>query len=229
MNMSEELSRPETATTGPALRLEGYVEALFAGEDELLQELRAETVRGGFPVIHVPLVTARALQVLLRVAGARNVLEVGTLTGYSAVWMGRALPEDSRLLTLEARADAAAMARSYLDRAGLAPVVSVREGRAEEVLPELGPAGGWDAIFLDADKEGMVAYADEAARLLRSGGLLLADNTLWKGRVVEEDGEEPPDADTRAVRAFNRRMAEDERYTGTILPVGDGLFVGVRR
>lgn len=239
--MREGARAPETATTGRALELEDYVEGLFAGEDELLGEIRRETERRGFPVIHVPPVTGRALQVLLMAVGARKVLELGTLTGYSAVWMGRALPTDGHLLTLEAKAEAAALARRFLERAGLAEVAEVREGRAETVLPDLGPDEGWDAVFLDADKEGMVGYAREAARLLRPGGLLLADNALWKGRVLAAAEEGPAadddprgalseenDTDARAVHAFNRAVAQDDRYAATILPVGDGLLAAVR-
>ena len=223
--MTHEAPRPETATTGAALDLERYVEGLFAGEDDLLVEIRRESEGRGFPRIHVPPVTGRALQLLLKAKGARRVLEVGTLTGYSAVWMARALPSDGRLLTLEADPVAAEAARSFLAKGGLEDRVEVREGRAQELLPEL-DGGAYDAIFLDADKAGLVRYADEAARLLAPGGLLLADNALWKGRVVEPDR---MDDDTRAVHEFNVRMAQDERYDATVLPVGDGVLTALRR
>lgn len=221
---------PETAATGRSRELEKYVEGLFAQEDPVLREVRSATVDRGFPVIHVPPVTGRALQVLVVAAGARRILEVGTLTGYSAIWMGRALPEDGRMVTLEADPAAADVARRFLARAELDERVEVREGRAERLLPEMGPDGNWDVVFLDADKEGMVGYAHEAARLLRTGGLLLADNALWKGRVVPsgQAGMED-DPDTRAVLEFNRTMAADERFVTTILPVGDGILTAVRR
>ena len=223
-----------------------YVRRVFAAEDDCLREVRARADRAGLPQIQLPPATARAVQVLLRAAGAERVLEVGALAGYSAVWIARALPPDGRLITLEIDPTHAALTRRSLEAAGVADRTEVRLGDAATAMASLGPPGSFDAVFLDADKERYAAYAEEAARLLRPGGLLLADNALWKGRVAKLDGRareaddrpspsedtEPPPLDeerARLMHAFNQKLAADPRFDATVLPVGDGLAVAVRR
>ena len=206
-------------------RLADYAASLFATEDELLAEVRREMERRDFPMIQVPASTGKLLQVLVAAVGGRRVLEIGTLAGYSAIWMARALPADGRLLTLEKEEEHATVARRFLERAGLSDVVEVRVGEATELLGEIGPDGGWDVVFVDADKESYPLYAEHAARLLRPGGLLLADNALWHGKVVEPD----PDETTRSVLGFNEAMAASEAFTATVVPVGDGVMVAARR
>lgn len=215
-----------TGTGLPRDALEAYAADLFEGDDALLRELRSEIEARGFPTIQVPERTGRTLHVLVRAAGARRVLEIGTLGGYSAIWMGRALPEDGRLTTLEIDADRVELAREYVERAGLEKVVEVRHGDAREMLPSVGPDASFDVVFLDADKEGYVHYLSHARRLLRPGGLLMADNAFWKGKVLQD----PDEADevTRAVQAFNEELARSPDFEATILPVGDGVAVGVR-
>lgn len=204
--------------------LVSYVTERFAREDAVLADLRAALERDGFPLIQVPAATGRALELLVRLSGARTVLEVGTLGGYSAIWMGRALPPGGRLTTVELNPDHARLARTFIDRAGLQDRVHVLEGNAREVLPTLGPDGSVDLVFLDADKEGYLGYAREGLRLLRPGGLLVADNALWSGRVLETD---PDETSTRAVQAYNDWLA-GSGMAATILPVGDGLALGVK-
>ncbi|HSR40878.1 MAG TPA: O-methyltransferase [Longimicrobiales bacterium] len=217
-------AHPDEAPSGTDPRLHDYVRELFAREDALLGELRETLERGNIPAIQLPVATAKVLHTLVRASGARRVLEVGTLGGYSAIWIARALPSDGLLLTLELEEERAALARSFLERAGLGDRVEVRVGDARELLPALGPGGSFDVVFLDADKESYPGYLDHARRLLRPGGLLLADNALWKGRVLEEGGS---DAD-RGVRRFNRLVAEADDLVGTILTVGDGLLMAVK-
>jgi caffeoyl-CoA O-methyltransferase len=200
-----------------------YLCGLFAREDETLLALREEADRTGLPPIAVSPDAGRLLQVLLKAVGARRVLEVGTLGGYSAIWIARALPDDGRLITLEAEPTHAAFARRFLARAGVAERVEVREGRALDLLPAL-DGERFDAVFLDADKEPLPTYFEWALRLLRPGGLLIADNALWGGRVY--DGAEN-DARTQGVREFNRRLASDPRITGIVVPTHDGVAIGV--
>ncbi len=200
-----------------------YLASLFAPEDETLVALREEADRTGLPPISISPDEGRLLQVLLRAIGARRVLEVGTLGGYSAIWMARALPPDGRLLTLEIEPKHAEFARRYLTQAGVADRVEVRVGRALELLPAL-DGERFDAMFLDADKEPLPTYFDWALRLLRPGGLLVADNALWGGRVL--DGRVDDEA-TRGVREFNRRLATDPRVTGIVVPTHDGVGIGV--
>jgi predicted O-methyltransferase YrrM len=200
-----------------------YITNLFAREDDLLRELRDEAVRAGLPPISVPPETARLLQVMLRAIGATSVLEVGTLGGYSAIWMARAMGKSGRVLSLEIEPAHAAFARRYIDRAGLMDVVEVRVGPALKTLPAL-DGRKFDAVFLDADKEPLPTYLDWALRLLRPGGLVIADNTLRGGQVADPSAD---DAQLRGIREFNRKLATHPRVTGIVIPIGDGVAVGV--
>ena len=202
-----------------------YIAGLFSAEDELLASLREEADRTGLPPISISADEGRLLQVLLTAIGARRVLEVGTLGGYSAICMARALPPGGRVVTVEIDEKDAAFARRYIQRAELGDRIEVRLGRALEVLPAL-DGERFDAVFLDADKEPLPTYFDWALRLVRPGGLIIADNALWGGRVY--DGDES-DERTRGVREFNRRMSTDPRVLGIIVPTHDGVAVAVVR
>jgi predicted O-methyltransferase YrrM len=202
-----------------------YITSLFSAEDELLASLRDEADRSGLPSIAISADEGRLLQVLLTSIGARRVLELGTLGGYSAICMARALPRDGHVLSIELEERHAAFGRRYIERAGLAERVEVRVGRALEVLPAL-DGRRFDAIFLDADKEPLPTYFEWALRLVRPGGLIIGDNALWGGRVYETSDN---DAKTQAVREFNRRMATDPRVLGIIVPTHDGVAVAVVR
>lgn len=200
-----------------------YITGLFAQEDDLLRELRDEAARAGLPAISVPPETARFLQVLVRASNASRVLEVGTLGGYSAIWMARALPPGGSLVTLEREPRHAAFARRQLERAGLAGRVEVREGEALDLLAAL-DGERFDLVFLDADKAPLPTYLDWALRLLGPGGLVVADNALRGGRVLDPEATDP---DTSGVREFNRRMATDPRLTSILVPTHDGVAIGV--
>lgn len=204
-------------------RFESYVGALFAPEDPLLMALREDADREGLPPISISPDTGRLLQVLLRAIGARRVLEVGTLGGYSALWMARALPPDGRLLTLERDAAHAAFARRHLAAAGVGDRVDVREGHALHLLPAL-DGERFDLVFLDADKEPLPTYLDWALRLVRPGGAIVADNALRGGRVLDDRA---TDEATLAVREFNRRLATDPRLTSIVVPTHDGVAIGI--
>ena len=200
-----------------------YLASLFAPEDETLLALREEADRNGLPPIAISPDEGRLLQVLLSAIGARRVLEVGTLGGYSAIWMARALPADGSLVSIEMDARHAEFARRFIARAGLERVVEVRVGRALDLLPALDGAR-FDAIFLDADKEPLPTYFEWGLRLVRRGGLIIADNALWGGRVVDERVD---DDATRGVREMNRRMATDSRVASILVPTHDGVAIGV--
>ena len=204
-------------------RVDEYIASLFARDDDVLAALREAADREGLPPISISAVTGRLLQILLRAVRAERVLEVGTLGGYSGIWMARALPASGRLVTIEVDERHAEFARRYFVRARLDQLIDLRIGRALDVLPAF-DGERFDAIFLDADKEPLPTYFDWSLRLLRPGGLLIADNALWGGRVLDPTTE---DDGTRGIREFNRRMASDERVQGTIVPVGDGLAVAV--
>ncbi|HJU89969.1 MAG TPA: O-methyltransferase [Gemmatimonadaceae bacterium] len=200
-----------------------YIAGLFAQEDEILRALREEADRSGLPPIAVPAETGRFLQILVRAIGARRVLELGTLGGYSAIWMARGMGPASGILTVEIDPKHAEFARRHFERAGVASQVEIRIGRALEVLPSL-DGQTFDAAFLDADKEPLPIYLEWALRLVRPGGLVIADNTLRGGKVIDPN---VTDESTNGVREFNRRLAADPRITGLVVPIGDGVAVGV--
>jgi predicted O-methyltransferase YrrM len=204
-------------------QLLAYAEQLFASEDAALQEIRATQRRLGLPDIAISPDQGKILLALLVAVGARRVLEIGTLGGYSGVWMARALPPDGRLTTIESDPHHAAAARDAFRRAGVAQQVELLEGRAIELLPALEP--GYDAVFVDADKAPLEEYFRHAMRLLRRGGLLLCDNAFLNGRVTDPSDRAP---DVEGVRAFNRLAATDARLVSAVIPVRDGLTVGVK-
>ena len=202
---------------------EAYLRAWHWQEDDVLRELREDLERRG-PTIQVSVETGRLLAVWTAAIGARRVLEVGTLFGYSGVWIARALPSDGSLDTLELSDVHADAAEAWFDRAGLADRITVRRGAALSTLPRL--EGPYDMIFLDAVKAEYVDYARHAARLLRTGGSLLADNAIWSGRIADPA---VTDDDTEGIRRFHEHIAEDPAWDATVLPVGDGVAVAVRR
>ncbi len=206
-------------------RLEGYVAQLFAVEDPVLARVRARHAEAGLPAIHISPEEGKLLLVLLSAIGAATVLELGALGGYSGIWLARALPSPprGRLTTIEKDPRHAALARQAYAEAGLQDRVRLIEGAALAVLPTLLP--GFDAVFVDADKEPLADYFEWSVRLLRPGGLLLCDNAFFHGAVVD-----PADhsATAEGVRAFNRLAATDPRVVATVIPIRDGLVVGVK-
>ena len=201
-----------------------YTRSLFAPEDGLLRSVRAEIQRRGWPEICVSPEEGRTLQLWLRAVRAARVVEVGTLAGYSAIWIARALPPTGRLITIEREREFAETARGFFDRGGLADRVEVRVGKALHALEALNGEGPFDALFIDADKANYPRYLEWGLRHVRPGGLLLADNAYWSGRVVES---EPGDPDVQGIREYNGRAATDPRLLSVILPVRDGLAVSV--
>ncbi len=205
--------------------LDKYVRELFAQEDETLKAIRPLSAEHGLPQIHIRPEEGRMLQFLLTAIGARCVVEIGALAGYSGVWIVRALPPDGRLITLEVDERHAAFARQVFDWAGLGERVEVRLGHAPSNLPELAAEGPFDAVFIDADKVGYPEYLAWAVENVRVGGLVMGHNAFSRGRVVDSNEQ---GAGVQGLRAFNRQLAEDPRLLGTIIPVGDGIAVAVR-
>ena len=204
-------------------RFERYVAELFAAEDPILSKIRARHAAENLPTINVSPEEGKLLHLLLLTIGATKVLELGSLGGYSGVWLARALPPNGKLTTIEKDARHAKIARETFALARLAKKVQLIEGAALDVLPTL-PAG-FDAVFIDADKEPLPKYFDWGMRLLRRGGLLLCDNAFFHGAAVD-----PNDRSGNAlgVRKFNDLAAHDPRLVATIIPVRDGLVVGLK-
>jgi predicted O-methyltransferase YrrM len=204
-------------------RLERYATELFAPEDPILAAIRARHAALDLPPIHISADEGKLLHVLLRAVQARLVLELGALAGYSGVWLARALPVGGRLTTIEQDARHARLARQAFAEAGVSDRVTLIEGAALEVLPTLAP--GFDAVFVDADKAPLAQYFEWSVRLLRAGGLLLCDNAFYHGAAVDASDRSP---DAVGVRAFNQLAATDPRLVSAVVPIRDGLVIGVK-
>jgi predicted O-methyltransferase YrrM len=203
---------------------EDYVAGLFAPEDEVLTDLRRAMRESGLPEIFISPAEGRLLQVLLKGIGARKAVELGTLGGYSAIWMARALPTDGLLITIERERERADLARHYLARAGVGDRVEVRIGEARELLEQIGPEGPFDAVFIDADKESYPAYLEWCSANIRRGGLVIADNAFKDGDVLETESDDPA---VLGIQEFNRRVARDPRFTSIVVPIRDGVAIAL--
>ena len=202
-----------------------YLAQLTVREDAFLGQLKQAAREAGIPEIWISPEQASLMQILLRAAGAREVVEVGTLAGYSAIWMARALPAGGRVRTIELDPAHARFAAEWIARSDVAGRIEVLEGAGLDILPDL-TDGSADAIFLDADKTSYSAYLREGLRIVRPSGLILVDNAFAFGELFTEGSDS---AEVEAVRAFNEEMARQEGLQGVIVPLGDGLWVGVRR
>lgn len=193
-----------------------YLDDLLVGHDEALQAALRASAQAGLPAINVSPTQGKLLNLLARVRGARKILEIGTLGGYSTIWMARALPADGRLMTLEIDARHAEVARANIARAGLAQRVEVRLGPALETLAQLGTsgAGPFDLFFIDADKSNIPAYFKWALQLSRPGSLIVVDNVVRDGAVIEAAS---ADASVQGVRRLNELMASDPRVSATTI------------
>lgn len=205
--------------------LSQYNASLFAAEDDVLKFVWANTPKKGLPPISVRPEEGRFLQILARMCGARLALEIGTLGGYSAIWIARGLLPGGRLITLEKDAHHAEIARQHLKAAGLENSVEVQAGEAVVLLPGLVDSGPFDFIFLDADKSIYSECYDWAIHNLRIGGVFTAHNAFRGGAVLHTDSN---DAATRHIQAFNLHVAGDRRVMSTIYPAGDGTLVALK-
>lgn len=201
-----------------------YLAQRTRGDDAFLHELKSAARAAGIPPIWIAPEQASFMQILLRAAGARAVIEVGTLAGYAAIQMARALPPGGRVDTIELSKAHADFARTWISRSDVRDRVVVHEGRGADVLPTF-EADSFDAAFLDADKTSYPIYLAEALRIVRRGGLILVDNAFAFGQLFDTL---PRDREVAAVRAFNDLMARESRLHAVIVPIGDGLWVGVK-
>jgi len=198
-------------------------------ETPLLKRLRDETAQLANAQWQIAPEQGQFMALLVQLTGARRILEVGTFTGYSALCMAQAMGEEGRMICCDIPGDYNATAERYWREAGLAGRIEQRLAPALDTLAALeaeGQTGGFDLIFIDADKANYPAYLEHALRLLRQGGLILFDNTLWSGRVLEHN---PDNEDTRAIQALNRALKTDARIDLSLLPLGDGLTLCRKR
>jgi predicted O-methyltransferase YrrM len=205
-----------------------YISSVSVHEPEVLARLREETSTLEMARMQIGPEQGQFMALLLRLMGAKRYLEVGTFTGYSALVCALAMPDDSELVALDISDEWTAIARRYWEEAGVAERIHLRLGDAVITLQSLLPeeAGSYDFVFIDADKTGYQSYINYAYELLRSGGVLALDNVLWGGAVIDTNDNEE---DTVALRAVNKTMFKDERFDISLVPVGDGLTLAMKK
>jgi predicted O-methyltransferase YrrM len=210
-------------------RLQRYLVAHAARETALQRELRRVTLRLPQASMQIGAEQGALLQLLVRLVRARRCLEIGTFTGYSALAVALALPRNGRIVCCDVSEEWTAIARRYWKRAGVAGKIELHLAPGLETLDGLlagGKAGTFDFAFIDADKANYLRYYERCLKLVRRGGLIGADNTLWGGSVADARDQS---VDTRAIRAFNRKLLGDRRIDMTLVPVGDGLTLALKR
>jgi caffeoyl-CoA O-methyltransferase len=190
----------------------------FAPEDDALRGALEAGRAADMPAIQISPLQGKLLQVLAAACGARKILEIGALAGYSGIWLARALPPDGRLISLEISEQHAAVARASLARAGLSDRAEVRVGPASELLAALAPEAPFDLIFIDADKPGYPTYLDWALRLSRPGSIIVADNCIRGGAPLRGDSDDPGN---RAIGEYDARIAAEPRLRSVALPLDD--------
>ena len=228
-------------------RLYAYLDSVSDREPAVLAELREETHRDPRFNMAVTPMQGQFMGVLVRAVGARRIVEVGTYTGYSSLSMALALPDDGRMWCFDISEEWTSLARKYWQKAGMADRIELRLGRGEESMDALiaeGHGGSIDLVFIDADKPNYHKYWEQGLTLLRRGGLMIADNTLFQGVVTDDHDDEKLRAkwahrskevleelvgNTHAIRAFNEQIHNDERVDLSMIPVGDGMTLAVKK
>ncbi len=195
-------------------RTDEFLSDLLVGHDSELEAALAAQRGAGLPDIEVAPVGGKLLNLLARMSGARRVLEIGTLGGYSTIWLARGVGEGGEVVTIEAEPAIAAIARTSIDAAGLGERVAIRIGRGADVLPTLEGSEPFDLVFIDADKESNTIYLDWAARLGRAGTVVVLDNVGRDGEIVRDDTTDPK---VMGTREGLRMLAEDPRFDATAL------------
>ena len=209
--------------------LHDYLLSVSVRETAAFRELRERTAKMPESMMQTSPEQGQLMRLLVKLMGARRALEIGTFTGYSALCIASALPEGGELVACDISAEWVDIGRPYWKEAGVAEKIEVRLNPAVDTQRELlddGQAGSFDFVYIDADKENYVAYYENSLELLRAGGLIAVDNTLWSGKVADPDVD---DETTEAIRQFNRHVADDERVDVSLVPIGDGLTLARKR
>ena len=212
------------------VRIDKYIEALFVAGDAVLEQGLTDAAAAGLPAIQVSATQGKMLYLLAKMSGARHILEIGTLGGYSTTWLARALPDAGSVTTLELDRKHAEVARQNIDRAGIGSRVKIEIGPAGKTMQRLidQRVEPFDLIFIDADKTGYETYLDLSLRLSRSGTVIIADNLIRDGLVLDPS---VADENARAARAFNAKLAADSRLESIIVPAMgkriDGMSISI--
>ncbi|HET6344548.1 MAG TPA: class I SAM-dependent methyltransferase [Myxococcota bacterium] len=217
----------KTISMTPALY--DYLLEVIGPEPQVLSELRAETSKLEHAMMQVPRDQGLFMGLLAQLMGVRQVLEVGVFTGYSSLAVALALPEDGRIIACDVSEAWTRVARRFWEKGGVAHKIDLRLAPARDTLQALlddGQAGSFDMAFIDADKAQYDIYYEQALTLLRPGGVVLLDNMLWGGAVIDATRQ---DADTLAIRALNKKVGSDPRVSMTLLPLADGVLIARKR
>ena len=200
-----------------------YLAERTTQEDDFLSDLKTEARAEGIPPIWISPEQGSFMRILLKAARVKEVVEIGTLAGYSAIWMARALPAGGHVRTIEISPKHADFAERWISKSGVAKRIKVFRGKGEEILPKFA-GNSADAAFIDAEKEAYPVYFRECLRIVRRGGIILADNAFAFGQLF--NGGDPG---VEAIRAFNNMVARESLLQSIIVPIGDGLWFGVKR
>lgn len=206
-----------------------YVQNLLNPEDDILKNIRKRAALAGLPNIHISPFDVSHISALCKLGQVRNVVEIGTLCGYSAVVIARTLPAGGHLWSIEKHAKNAALAQISLEQAGVENTVTIRQGNASDILPSIESHGPFDLLFLDADKENYLNYLDWALKNVRVGGMILADNAFAWGLVTQDEFvSAQAQSEGMNTKKFNETIASHSCLQTTILPTSEGLSVSVR-
>jgi caffeoyl-CoA O-methyltransferase len=209
-------------------RVYNYLLSISLRENDLLRQLREETAKERSSNMQISPEQGQFMALLVRLMAANKALEIGTYTGYSSLCIALAMPQHGRLTCCDTSAQWTATARRYWDQAAIAHKIDLRLAPALDTLDGLlaeGHEGEFDFAFIDADKQNYLNYYERCLQLLRTGGVIAVDNTLWDGAVADPDN---LNSDTLAIRDFNRRLYEDDRVSLSLVPIGDGLTLGLK-
>lgn len=206
--------------------IENYINDHSSQEDQLLYELYRETnLKTTHPRMLSGSVQGQFLQMLAQLIHAESILEIGTFTGYSAICLARGMKSTGKLHTIDIKEEFSDIANKYIQKAGLENQIIKHIGNALDIIPQIDKK--FDLVFIDADKVNYTKYFELVADRMNTGGLLIADNVLWSGKVVEKL--KTADKDTRGVLEFNKRIQEDDRFENTLLPLRDGLMLARKK
>ncbi|MEO0490418.1 MAG: class I SAM-dependent methyltransferase [Cyanobacteria bacterium J06659_2] len=206
-----------------------YLLSVSLRESEILAQLRQDTAQHPASIMQIAPDQGQFMALLIQLMGAKKILEIGTFTGYSALWMALALPADGTLITCDIQEKAREIAPPYWQAAGVADKIDLRIAPALDTLDKLlttGHTGTFDFAFIDADKTNYSHYYEKCLELLRPGGLIAIDNVIWGGAVADPEKTDP---DTVALRSLNQTLHHDQRVELSMLPIADGLTLALKR
>ncbi len=216
-------------TTGLAETLADYIQSISLREPDILKQLREETAKLSMARMQISPEQGQLMALLVQLMGAKKTLEIGVFTGYSALAVALALPVDGKLIACDISEEYTAIAKDFWGRAGVSEKIDLRIAPALETLEKLiaeGEAESFDLAFIDADKRNYENYYERALTLLRPGGLILIDNVLWSGKVVDPT---ITDKQTQAIREFNQKLHQDSRISLSVVAIADGLTLALKR